>query len=37
MTLHFSAPVFVQPQREILSQKDLTKWEKSQVEIFLVD
>ena len=25
MSLNFSAPVFVQPQREILSQKDLTK------------
>ena len=34
MSLHFSAPVFVQPQREILSQRDLTKWEKSQVRNF---
>lgn len=34
ISLHFSAPVFVQPQREILSLKDLTKWEKSQVRYF---
>ena len=36
-SFHVSAPVFVEPQREIRCPTDLTKWEKSQVRLNLIN